>query len=69
VDVGGSEVGMNRPDIQYDKGGKHYNVEYDTTAAGSTNHQRVVPGNDPKARSTFWEIDSHGNKVTGRSCV
>ncbi|GHT97025.1 hypothetical protein AGMMS49545_23560 [Betaproteobacteria bacterium] len=29
----------------------------------------LVPStaNDPKARSTFWEIDKKGNKITGRS--
>jgi hypothetical protein len=32
VDVKGDKVGTNRPDIQYDKGGCHYCVEYDQSA-------------------------------------
>jgi proline dehydrogenase len=29
VDINGNKVGNNRPDIQYNKDGKHHNVEVD----------------------------------------
>jgi hypothetical protein len=67
VDLDGNKVGANRPDIKYDQDGRHYNVEYDTDSKASANHQTRVTANDPNARSTFWEIDSQGNKTTGRS--
>lgn len=67
VDVNGKNVGNNRPDIQYDQNGVHHNVEYDTTAKGSTKHQNQIPTNDPTARNTYWQIDDQGNIVTGHS--
>jgi flagellar basal body rod protein FlgB len=67
VDANGNRVRTNRPDIQYDQNNVHYNVEFDTSSKGSANHQTRVTANDPNARSTFWEIDGNGNKITGRS--
>ena len=65
VDVTGTIVGRNRPDIQYDLDGIHYNIEYDTSYKSSLNHQRVIPANDPSARNTFWVIDKSGNTING----
>jgi RHS repeat-associated protein len=67
VDINGNTVGKNRPDIQFDKNGIHYNIEYDTTTMGSLKHQNQIPMNDPNARNTFWMIDENGNKITGHS--
>jgi RHS repeat-associated protein len=67
VDSNGNKVGNNRPDIQYDKGGVHHNIEYDTTKAGSTKHQNQIGKNDPNSRNTFWLIDEKGNVITGHS--
>ncbi len=50
VDVSGNKVGTNRPDLQYDKGGCHYCVEYDTVPRNSTRHGNVIRQNDPKVR-------------------
>jgi RHS repeat-associated protein len=49
VDVEGNKVGTNKPDVQYDKGGCHHCVEYDTVPKNSTRHGEVIRGNDPKA--------------------
>ena len=67
VDVNGSKVGTNRPDVQYDLNGKHHNVEIDTTKAGSTGHQNTIPKNDPNARNTYWLIDDLGTILDGFS--
>ena len=67
VDTNGNTVGKNRPDIQFDKDGVHYNIEYDTTTNGSLKHQTEIPLNDSNSRNTFWEIDQQGNKKTGHS--
>ena len=63
VDVNGNTVGRNRPDVQYNKGGVHHNVEFDTTTRGSSRHQQRIPANDPSARNTYHVID----KETGRT--
>ena len=31
VDINGNKVGRNKPDVQYNYKGKHYNIEVDTT--------------------------------------
>jgi len=67
VDIGGNNVGTNRPDIQYDQNGVHHNIEYDTTVKGSNKHQNQIPVNDPNSRNTFWQIDDQGNVITGHS--
>ncbi len=53
TDADGNKVGDNRPDLQYDLDGTHYNFEYDNTDAGSQAHQQVLPGNDPNAINEF----------------
>lgn len=69
VDSNGNKVGSNRPDIQYDLNGIHYNVEFDTTAKGSQKHQNEIPKNDPNSRNTFWMIDDKGNVIEGSLCT
>lgn len=66
-DINRNKVGSNRPDIQYDKGGKHYNIEFDTDPRASQGHQNVLRNRDPNARNTFWLIDKSGNKIGGFS--
>lgn len=50
VDVNGNKVGNNRPDIQYDLDGIHYNIEIDTNASRSEMHGNVIRQNDPNAK-------------------
>jgi len=49
VDVNGNNVGANRPDIQYDKNGKHNAIEYDNVPANGTAQGLVIKQNDPAA--------------------
>jgi hypothetical protein len=35
VDVGGTRVGINRPDLQFTLGGRRYYVEYETDSMGA----------------------------------
>ena len=49
VDADGNKVGNNRPDVQYDKNGSHYNVEYDNVPENSKRHGDVIRANDSKA--------------------
>lgn len=43
-------VGINRPDLQFDYGGRRYHVEYDTPVSGrSAGHQSRITSNDPEA--------------------
>ncbi len=69
VDVNGNEVGLNRPDIQYDKNGVHYNIEYDTSKSGSKRHQNTIPTRDSNAKNTFEMIDMQGNTTGGFSTI
>jgi hypothetical protein len=50
VDVNGNKVGTNRPDVQYDQGGCHTCVEFDTVPRNSKRHGEVIRGNDPKSK-------------------
>ena len=50
VDVSGKKVGSNRPDVQYDKDGVHYNVEFDINAKNSSKHGDVIQHNDPNSK-------------------
>ena len=50
VDKNGKKVGSNRPDVQYDKGGVHYNVEFDVNAKNSSKHGDVILHNDPNSK-------------------
>ena len=56
IDINGNRVGTNRPDLQYDYNGKHYNLEWDNSTRASARHRRVVTRNDPKAFSKFWKL-------------
>ncbi len=57
VDFGAkNKVGRNRPDLQYDRDGKHYNIEWDTNPRASARHQTTVSGNDPNAVNKFYII-------------
>ena len=47
VDINGNPVGENRPDIQYDMNGQHYNVEIDANYQNSIDHFMKINGNDP----------------------
>ncbi|ECE6154580.1 hypothetical protein DPK65_20675 [Salmonella enterica subsp. enterica] len=67
VDINGNKVGNNKPDIQYNKGDVHYNIEYDTNTRASKKNEAVITASDPEARSAFWNIDKDGNKISGRS--
>ena len=43
-------VGINRPDLQFDYGGRRYHVEYDTPSSGrGTGHQSRITSNDSDA--------------------
>lgn len=53
VDKNGNQVVKNRPDIQYDKNGKHHNVEYDNNPKQMNHHRQQVPQNDPNAINEF----------------
>jgi hypothetical protein len=62
VDANGTEVGKNRPDIQYDtKENIHHNVEFDTNLDSSAEHKRVIEGNDKDAVNEY--LDEKGNKT------
>ena len=50
VDFNGNKVGNNRPDVQYNKDGKHYNYEVDRSATNNAAHEQVIKNNDPSSR-------------------
>ena len=47
VDFNGNKVGNNRPDVQYNKDGHHYNYEVDRSATNNAAHEQVIKSNDP----------------------
>lgn len=49
VDFNGNRVGNNRPDIQYNLNGKHYNIEIDRNFKNSQRHETVIMRNDPNS--------------------
>jgi hypothetical protein len=49
VDANGTQVGTNRPDIQFDRNGVHHNREVDNVARNSQNHLNTLNRNDPNA--------------------
>ena len=69
VDVNGNKVGNNRPDIQYDLYGIHYNVEYDTKEKLSVKHQNEIHKYDPKSGNTFWIMDDNGKLRNDSLCT
>ena len=50
VDINGNRVGNNRPDIQYNLNGQHYNIEVDRNLKNSQKHETVILKNDPKSK-------------------
>ena len=53
VDFEGNTVGNNRPDVQYNKKGKHFNVEYDTKTESMNKHKKTISQNDPNSTNEF----------------
>ena len=49
VNAAGERVGNNRPDVQYNKEGTHYNYEVDRSAANNAAHEQVIKNNDPNS--------------------
>ncbi len=49
VDINGNRVGDNRPDLQYDLDGQHYNVEWDYNQNRSDQHGQTIRNNDPNS--------------------
>ena len=49
VDFDGNKVGNNRPDVQYNKDGKHYNYEVDRSVTNNATHEQVIKNNDPSS--------------------
>ena len=49
VNAAGERVGNNRPDVQYNKDGKHYNYEVDRSATNNAAHEQVIKNNDPSS--------------------
>ena len=47
VDVHGNVVGNNRPDLQYNVDGIHYNFEVDRSEVNSERHRSAILNNDP----------------------
>ncbi len=56
VDINGNVVGNNRPDIQFDKGEIHTNIEYDSKKSSSLKHQKELENNDPNARNKLYSV-------------
>lgn len=68
VDVNGNRVGTNRPDLQFDRNGKHYNLEWDNSAKSSARHRKVVTNNDRKAISKFWKLLKYNYMAFNELC-
>jgi hypothetical protein len=49
VDINGDRVGDNRPDLQYDLNGQHYNWEWDNNGNRSADHGMTIIRNDPNS--------------------
>lgn len=56
VNFDGNVVGNNRPDIQFDKGEIHTNIEYDSKKSSSLKHQKELENNDPNARNKLYSV-------------
>ena len=50
VDASGNKMGRNRPDVQFDLDGKHYNIEMDRTLRNSNKHKNKINTNDPNSQ-------------------
>ena len=51
--MNGNVVGRYRPDVQYNKKGKHHNVEFDNKQSTSDKHRKVINNNDPNSNNSF----------------
>jgi RHS repeat-associated protein len=49
TDINGNRAGNNRPDLQYDLRGQHYNVEFDNVPARGEQHGITIRANDPNS--------------------
>ena len=49
----GYRVGNNRPDLQYDYKGVHYNIEFDIKKNQMEYHKKIIIENDPNATNIF----------------
>ena len=56
MDFDGNTVGKNRPDVQYNKNGKHFNIEYDTKSESMNKHKETILRNDPNSINEFNKI-------------
>lgn len=52
----GNRVGNNRPDVQYDYNGQHYNVEFDNNSSNSVKHERTIRENDPNSQIETYQL-------------
>lgn len=50
-------MGTNRPDVQYDLNGQHYNVEFDTHPENGLKHQQTIQTNDPNAKVVLKTVE------------
>jgi RHS repeat-associated protein len=50
VGFDGNIIGNNRPDLQYNLDGHHYNVEFDYSVQNALNHLLDIQNNDPSSR-------------------
>jgi hypothetical protein len=57
VDINGNKVGSNRPDVQYDLNGQHYNVDFDTHPENGLKHQQTIQANDPNAKVILKTVE------------
>ena len=56
VDINGNRVGNNRPDVQYDYNGQHYNVVFDNNSSNSVKHERTIRENDPNSQIETYQL-------------
>jgi RHS repeat-associated protein len=56
VDVDGYRVGNNLPDIQFNKGGVHHNIEFDTKPNAAVNHMKAIRSNDPLSATKLINV-------------
>ncbi len=56
VDIDGNTIGRNRPDVQFNKSGKHHNVEFDRNIKSSEKHRMDIETNDPYSINEYYLI-------------
>lgn len=58
VDINGTRVGINRPDLQYTLNGQRVYEEFDTSrSARGPAHETRIRANDPCSRVGLFNID------------